>query len=67
MTWIRENEKNEFHTFDMKGKFLKKYWILLAYQSYLEPFPLIVKNGRLYQVIENMDEEVWELHVSEIK
>jgi len=67
LTWIRENEKNQFHTFDMKGKFLKKLWIPLVYQSYLEPFPLTVNNGKLYQVIENMDEETWELHVSEIK
>jgi hypothetical protein len=67
MTWIRENEKNQFHTFDMKGKFLKKLWIPLVYQNYLQPFPLAVKNGKLYQVIENMDEEIWELHISEIK
>jgi hypothetical protein len=66
MTWIRENEKNQFHTFDMKGKFLKKLWIPLVYQSYLEPFPLTVNNGKLYQVIENLDEETWELHVSKI-
>jgi len=66
MTWIRENEKNQFHTFDMKGKFLKKVWIPLVYQSYLELFPLAVNNGKLYQVIENMDDETWELHVSKI-
>jgi hypothetical protein len=66
LTWIRENDKYQFHTFDMKGKFLKKLWIPLVFQSYLEPFPLTVNNGKLYQVIENMDEETWELHVSEI-
>jgi hypothetical protein len=67
MTWIRENEKNQFHTFDMKGKFLKKIWIPLVYQSYLEPYPIDIRNGKLYQLIENMDEETWELYISEIK
>jgi len=67
MTWNRENEKNEFYTYDMKGKLIKKLWIPLAYQDYLQPFPLSIKNGKLYQVVENIDTEEWELHISEIK
>ena len=66
MTWLRDGDKNEFHLFDMKGNFVKKLWIPLAYMTYLELFPLAVRNGKLYQVVENIDEEMWELHISSI-
>jgi len=35
----------------------------------LECLPLVIKNGKLYQVLENQDEEEesWELHIHEIK
>lgn len=66
MTWQREKGKNEFQLFDMKGKFLKKVMIPLKYQDCLSPFPLDVKNGKVYQLVENMDEEEWELHVSDL-
>jgi hypothetical protein len=29
-------------------------------------YPYVIKNGKLYQLIENLDEEEWELHVTEI-
>lgn len=67
MTWKRENEKNEFFIYDMNGKFLKKIDIPITYQTELRPYPLTVRNDKLYQLVENIDEEEWDLYVEEIK
>jgi hypothetical protein len=67
MTWKRENEKNEFYLYDMNGKFLKKKEIPIKYQSPLRVYPIAVRNDKLYQLVENIDEEEWDLYVEEIK
>jgi len=67
MIWKKENQKNQFYIYDMDGKFLKKQWIPLAYQNELEPYPLTLKNGKLYQLIEDLEDEVWNLHISTIE
>lgn len=65
-TYKIENNKVETFTFSLDGKFLKKMYVHLAYQTPILPYPFKVRNGKIYQVIENDDEE-WELHVSAIK
>jgi hypothetical protein len=67
MTWKRENEKNEFLIYDLGGKFLKKIDIPIKYQSVIYPYPLTVRNDKLYQLVEDIDEEEWNLYVEEIK
>ncbi len=67
MIWKKEHQKNQFYIYDMNGKFLKEQWIPLAYQNELEPYPLTLKNGKLYQLIEDLEEEVWNLHISTIE
>ncbi|MCP4155479.1 MAG: hypothetical protein GY757_47585 [bacterium] len=71
MTYNREEDgekvKNEFYIYDMKGMLLKKKWISIKYQSYLEPYPITMKNGKLYQLVENLDEEEWDLYIEDMK
>lgn len=67
MSWKRENEKNEFLIYDMGGKFLKKIDIPIKYQSVIYPYPLTIRNDKLYQLVEDIDEEEWNLYVEEIK
>ncbi len=52
----------EFMIFDENGKFVHSMYIPLRFQTALRPYPLSVKNGMVYQLIENEDEEEWELH-----
>ncbi|MEN8154796.1 MAG: hypothetical protein ABFR75_12325 [Acidobacteriota bacterium] len=52
----------EFFLFDSKGKFIHNLFIPMKFQDALRPFPMSIKNGKLYQLIENEDEEEWELH-----
>jgi len=66
MTWRREGDINEFFAYDLKGRFLKKRMIPIEYQTRLQPYPITVRKSKLYQIVENEDED-WELHVSVFK
>ncbi len=52
----------EFMIFDSEGKFVHSMFLPLRFQTSLRPYPLSVKNGMVYQLIENEEEEEWELH-----
>jgi hypothetical protein len=67
MTWKKENEKTVFLLYDMNGKFLKKKDIPLKYQTIRRPYPVTIRNGKLYQLVENIEGEEWDLYVEEIK
>jgi hypothetical protein len=66
MTWKKENGSNEFFTYDMKGKFKKRLLIPIKYETELTAYPMTIKKGKLYQLVENENKEEWEFHVSEI-
>ena len=66
LTWKKEKERNEFFIYDLTGKFVKKTWIPLVYQNELEFYPLTINNGKLYQLIEDLDNEEWRLHISTV-
>jgi hypothetical protein len=67
MTWKRENGANEFFTYDMNGKFKKRLMIPIRYETDLSAYPVIVKKGILYQLVDNENSEIWELHAEKIK
>lgn len=67
LTYKKEAEKSEFYILDIKGKFLKNVMVPLAEKDDRLWYPYVIKNGKLYQLIENSDEEEWELHVTVIK
>ncbi|MCK4890840.1 MAG: hypothetical protein KAS97_12975, partial [Candidatus Aminicenantes bacterium] len=56
-----DKTKYEFFLFDSNGKFIHSMYIPLKFQTALQPYPMSIKNGKLYQLIENEDEEEWEL------
>ncbi|MCP5051622.1 MAG: hypothetical protein GY940_30930 [bacterium] len=64
---IEEGKKTEFLIFDIKGKFLKKVIFPLKMSTPILPYPYTIHNGKVYQIIENMDTENWEAHITEIK
>jgi hypothetical protein len=67
MTWKIENSINEFFTYDISGKFKKRLLVPIQYETELQPYPITINKGKLYQIVENEEEEVWEFHMSEIK
>jgi hypothetical protein len=60
-----ENQGVEFFIFDLKGKLLKKRLVPIALETTMQSYPFYIKHGKLFQVIENEEEE-WELHSSVI-
>lgn len=63
VTWRRKEQKSEFFIFDLEGKLEKKTWLPLQdYDDGVALFPYSLKNNYLYQLIDNEEEEVWELH-----
>ena len=66
-TFVKEDDKYEFFIYDLDGKFLKRLFIHVNYPNILSPSPYTIKDDTLFQLVENEDEEEWELHAQEIK
>jgi hypothetical protein len=66
LPYWKEKGKNCFYIFDMSGKFIKKVPVLLQERNILELFPYTIEKGKIYQPVENDDEEV-ELHIQPIE
>ncbi|NIM14148.1 MAG: hypothetical protein GTO45_19065 [Candidatus Aminicenantes bacterium] len=63
----RKNGKYESFIFNLGGNVLKKLWLSLVEKDMIEFYPFTITGGKIYQLVENEDEEQWELHVTEIK
>ncbi|MCP5103735.1 MAG: hypothetical protein GY950_10175, partial [bacterium] len=67
-TFKRKDGKTEFFIFDDNGKFLKTAWLPIRVHVAVDEKQLFtIHGGKLYQLIENEDEEEFELHIDEIK
>lgn len=66
-TYRKSEGKNEFMIFNTQGKLLKKVYVPFSDKSLLLPYPYTVKDGKLYQLVENEDSEEWELHIAEME
>ena len=64
-TWKRKDDSLEFLVFDSKGKLMKQVFVPFKFRAGLRACPLDIRKGKLYQVVENENEEL-ELHVSTI-
>jgi hypothetical protein len=63
-TYMNNEGKNEFIIFDIDGKLLKKVYVPFKAQQFLLPYPYTVKDGTLFQLVENDETEEWELHIN---
>jgi hypothetical protein len=71
-TFKVKDNKDEYVIMDLKGKILKRAYVQAFRNVPLTGELLSVKlntvhNGKLYYVMENEDEEEWELHVEELE
>jgi len=66
ITFKRENGKYETFLYDCNGKLIKKTYIDFKLRNGIAPYPFLIRNGKAYQLIENEDNEVWELHENKI-
>ncbi len=66
-TYLETNGKWEFFIFDLEGKLLKRLFLPVAYLNPTTFHPYTFSRNKFYQLIENEDEEEWELHAIEIR
>ncbi|MGD2085254.1 MAG: hypothetical protein PVH61_03635 [Candidatus Aminicenantes bacterium] len=80
VTYGKKNGKTEVLVLDLKGKLLKTVFLPLHQRDdelamtlenrvarQVTNSTFAIKNGKFYQVLENQNEESWELHIHEIK
>ena len=66
LTYKKVEENFQLFVFDLQGNPVKKTFIPIVEDNlFVEVNPFVIGNGKLYQLIENEDEE-WELHIHEI-
>jgi hypothetical protein len=66
LTYKEDKGKSEWLIMDMQGKLVKKIFLPVSFMNVLDIYPYTVAGGKLYQLIENEDEE-WELHIVSIR
>ena len=64
LTFRQRDGKSEFYILDLDGKLLQKIFMPIKTVNGVTPFPFTVKNGKLYQVVDNEETEKWEIHVA---
>jgi hypothetical protein len=62
----KTNTKNEFYILTLKGELIKRVWVHLDEFWDFTPCPYAIREGKLYQVVDNQDEERWDLHITDI-
>ena len=65
--FYKKDRKSQVFIFDMKGKLIKTLPVEMEEKNPLDFYPFAVENDKLYQVIENIDNESWELRITDIK
>lgn len=66
-TYYTKGEKVEFFKFSLDGKFQKKPYLTIKSKNPVDDYPFDIRNDRLYQLVEDEDEEEWILNISDIK
>ena len=67
-TFLVKDGKTEFYIFDDKGKLLKKVWLPIRIHIAVAQNQLFkIYEDKLYQLVENEDDENWELHIEQIE
>lgn len=60
-------DNTETLIFNLKGKFLEKVILPIKRMDPIMQYPFTIHKGKLYQLIENEDEEQFEVHITEIR
>jgi hypothetical protein len=65
-TWNHQGEKRDLFIFKLDGTFVKKTSIPLKMVQFIIPYPFDIMDKTLFQLVDNEDNEDWELHQTTI-
>ncbi len=57
----------KFYIYSTEGRFLSEQFIPLKLKYSMQPYPFVIKDNRVFQLVENEDTEEWELHMNKLK
>ncbi|MCP4152463.1 MAG: hypothetical protein GY757_32290 [bacterium] len=66
-TYRESDEKSEFLIFDENGTYLKTVFLPGVCERLYLSAMYTIQNNKLYSIIDNVEEEMWELHVVDFK
>ena len=66
VTYLKKEILSECFIFSMRGKQLSRIFIPLRDTSPINTPPFIIYNSHLYQLVENIDEEQWQLIIDKL-
>lgn len=67
VTYGMNEETYETFVFNLDGKFAGKVFLKLKEKDPIHLYPYTTYQNRLFQLVENIDEEGWELHITMIE
>ena len=65
-SYENHNSKRDLYMFSLKGQFLKKMELPLVSRNVDIPYPFTIIKGKLFQIVENENNESWELFLHQI-
>ena len=66
--YLNADGMTQFAMYDMKWNLVKGGILLrLPEANARDLYPYTIKDDKLYQLVDNDDEEVWELHIHDLK
>jgi hypothetical protein len=67
-TYIKnKNNENKIIIYRLDGKYLYDKFVPIVMQAPHIRFPFTIFKKHLYQIVDNADEEIWELHITKIE
>jgi hypothetical protein len=66
ITYLTKGNKRECFIYDLNGKYLKRIFLPLKNESPVDHGIFTIYNDKLYQIIENLNNEIWELHIHDL-
>ncbi len=67
LTYKHKGESYQFILYDVNGKRLKEVMAPYLLSTLINPYPPTIQHGKLYQLVENEEDEEWDLHITGIK
>lgn len=67
ITYLKKENKRECYVYNNNGEYLKKIFLPLKIKSPVDLGIFTIHNNKLYQLVEDIDNEIWRLHIYDLK